>query len=237
MTIDVTDETFERDVIARSAQVPVVVDLWAEWCGPCRTLGPVLEKVIGETQGKVDLVKVNVDHSRRVAAAFQVQSIPAVYAIKDGKVIDSFIGAIPEARVREFVERISPSENDADRLAAKGDEESFRAALALDPSHEPSILGLAELLAERGDGEEALGLLARIPETNETRRIAAIARVGVPEPESAADGDVEGRLDALLDRVKDDDTARQEFVDLLELLGPDDPRTAQYRRALTSRLY
>ena len=239
MATDVTDQTFEQDVVARSAHVPVVVDLWAEWCGPCRTLGPILEKVIGERNGTVDLVKVNVDHSPAVAAAFQVQSIPAVYAIKDGKVIDSFIGAIPEARVREFVDRIAPSETDADQLAEQGDEASFRAALEEDPSHEKSVIGLAELLAMRGEAEEALALLARIPESNETRRVAALARVGTAGAPASADGDreVEGRLDALLDRVKADGTARQEFVDLLELLGPDDPRTAQYRRALASRLY
>jgi len=236
MAIDVYDDTFERDVVARSAQATVVVDLWAEWCGPCRTLGPILEKVIGETDG-VDLVKVNVDQSPRVAAAFQVQSIPAVYAVKDGKVVDSFIGAIPEARVREFVDRIAPSETDADRLAAKGDEASLRAALDLDPSHETAVLGLAEVLAGRGESEEALSLLARIPESNETRRVAALARVGSTAASAPVDGEVEGRLDALLERVKGDEAARQEFVDLLELLGPDDPRTVHYRRALASRLY
>lgn len=239
MSIDVTDATFETAVIERSAVVPVVVDLWAAWCGPCRTLGPILERVVAETQGQVELVKVDVDVNPRVAATFRVQSIPAVYALKDRKVVDSFIGAVPEARAREFVAKLVPAASEADLLAEKGDEASFRRALELDPSHEQSILGLAELLAERGDGEEALGVLARIPESAETRRVAAVARVGVGAAASAVDGggDVESRLDDLLERVKDDDDARQEFVDLLELLGPDDPRTSQYRRALTSRLY
>ena len=239
MAIDVNDATFEQDVMQRSTQVPVVVDLWAEWCGPCRTLGPILEKVIGETQGRVALAKVNVDTSRGVAAAFQVQSIPAVYAIKDGKVVDSFIGALPEQHVREFVDRLAPSETEADRLAAKGDEESLRLALELDPSHEKAVLGLAELMVGRGEGEDALALLGRIPESNESRRVAAMARVGADAGTGAdaAGSDVEGRLDALLERVKGDDDARREFIDLLELLGPDDPRTGQYRRALASRLY
>lgn len=235
MSVDVSDATFERDVIARSGEVPVVVDLWAAWCGPCRTLGPILEKVIDETKGKVALVKVDVDANPGVASAFGVQSIPAVYAIRDGAVVDSFIGALPEARVREFVGKLAPTASPADDLAAKGDEDSLRAALELEADHEAAVLGLAELLVGRGDTEEALGLLARLPESNETRRVAALARVGL----AAADGegDVESRLNGLLDRVKSDEAARQEYVDLLELLGPDDPRTSQYRRALMSRLY
>jgi putative thioredoxin len=234
MVTDVTDATFEQDVVLRSTQVPVVVDLWAAWCGPCRTLGPVLEKVVAETNGQVELAKVDVDASPQVAAAFGVQSIPAVYALKDGKVVDSFIGALPEAQVREFVARLAPPESETDLLAAKGDEASYRQALELDPSHERSVIGLAELLVARGDSEEALALLARVPESPATRRVAALVRVG---PDGGRPADVEARLDSLLDRVKGDDDARQEFVDVLELLGPDDPRTPRYRRALASRLY
>lgn len=237
MTVDVTDATFERDVIERSAQVPVVVDLWAEWCGPCRQLGPMLERVVAGTKGEVELVKIDVDTNPRAAATFRVQSIPAVYALKDRKVVDSFIGALPEAQVREFVARLAPPETEADRLAALGDEASLRRALELDHAHVEAVIKLAEILARRDEGEEALALLARIPETAEWRRVAALARMG-PEAAVTTDGaDLDARLDELLDRVKDDDGARQEYVDLLELLGPDDPRTPQYRRALTSRLY
>ena len=103
---DVTDQTFTTDVIERSKTVPVVVDLWAEWCGPCRTLTPILEKVIGETRGLVELAKVNVDENPQISQAFQVQSIPAVYALKDGQVVDGFMGAQPEAQVVEFVQRL-----------------------------------------------------------------------------------------------------------------------------------
>jgi putative thioredoxin len=157
-----------------------------------------------------------------------------VYALKDRNVVDGFIGALPEPAVAEFVARLAPPETEADRLVAKGDEAALREALELDPDHEGAVVALAELLADRGDNEEALRLLARIPETAETRRVAALARVG---PATSDDGDVEHRLDSLLDHVKDDEEARQQFVDLLELLGPDDPRTAGYRKALTSRLY
>jgi putative thioredoxin len=232
--IDVTDATFERDVLERSEHVPVVVDLWAEWCGPCRTLGPVLERVVDATGGQVELVKVDVDANPRVATTFQVQSIPAVYALRDRKIVDSFIGAIPEPAVREFVERLAPAETEADRLVAAGDETSLRRALELQPDHPAAVLALAELLVERGDRDEAVAVLERIPETPETRRVAALARVG---SEALSDDGVEARLDALLEQVKDDDEARRQFLDLLEVLGPDDARTATYRKRLTARLY
>jgi putative thioredoxin len=232
--IEVTDSTFERDVLDRSTEVPVVVDLWAPWCGPCHTLGPIIERVVEATDGKVDLVKVNVDENPRISATFQVQSIPAVYALRDRKVVDGFIGALPEPAVAEWVAGLAQPESEADLLVAKGDEASLRQALELDPDHEGAVVALAELLAGRGDNEEALSVLGRIPESPETRRVAALARLG---SEATDDDDVEGRLASLLEQVKDDEAARQQFLDLLELLGPDDPRTAGYRKALTSRLY
>src|SRR5919199_7001071 len=147
---DVTDATFQHDVLDRSTEVPVVVDLWAEWCGPCRTLGPILERVVAETGGKVELAKVDVDRNPSISAAFSVQSIPAVYAISGGKVVDSFIGALPEPAVREFVDRLAPAQSEADRLAARGDEASLRQALELEPDHPTAVVALAEMLAERG---------------------------------------------------------------------------------------
>ena len=237
MSIDVTDATFQTEVIDRSMQVPVVIDLWAEWCGPCRVLGPILEKVVGETAGKVVLVKVDVDANPQVAQAFQVQGIPAVFAMDQGKIVSTFVGAQPEAAVREFVQALLPTEEETAvaRLVAAGDEASLRQALELEPGHEGAVVALAELLVGRGDEaatEEALALLERIPESAATRRVAARARVG-----GGVAGDVESELQGLLDQVKDDDAARQRYLDLLEVLGPEDPRTAGFRKQLTSRLF
>jgi len=232
----VTDATFQTDVLERSMTTPVVVDLWAEWCGPCKMLGPIIEQVVAETDGKVVLAKVDVDSNPQTAQAFRVQSIPAVYAVADGKVVDGFVGAQGEDAVREFVSRLLPTEEqtEVDRLREIGDEASLRTALELEPDDEGVIVDLAELLVADERNEEALELLARIPESPHTRRVAALARSGGAY---ASDDDVEKRLVELLDSVKADDAARQEFVDLLELLGPDDPRTGSYRRQLTSRLF
>jgi putative thioredoxin len=232
--IDVTDATFETDVLERSKEVPVVIDLWAEWCGPCKTLGPILEKVVDSTDGKVVLAKVDVDSNPALSQAFKVQSIPAVYAMADGKVVDGFMGAYPEAAVREFVDKLLPTE-EQDAIAAliaAGDEASLREALALEPANEDVIVALGELLVAGDRGGEALELLARIPDSDRTRKVAAAARVG-----QAPTDDHDETLTALLDKVKTDDAARQQFVDILELMGPDDPRTADYRRRLTQRLY
>ncbi|HMX08716.1 MAG TPA: thioredoxin [Microthrixaceae bacterium] len=231
---DVTDATFTTDVVERSRTVPVVVDLWAEWCGPCRTLGPILEKVVADTGGQVELAKVDIDANPSVASMFQVQSIPAVYAMKDGKVVDGFLGAQPEWQVAEFVQRLYPSVEDreVDRLVAAGDEASLRAALELEPSEETVIVALAELLVSDGRAEEGLALLERIPESAATRRVAALARTG-----GLADaGDLDARLDSLLSQVKDDDDARQQFVDLLELIEDPDAAGA-WRRKLAARLF
>src|SRR3954447_20306061 len=220
MAIDVTDATFQTDVIERSKSAAVVVDLWAEWCGPCRTLGPILEKTTDATEGEVVLVKVNVDENPQISQAFQVQSIPAVYALKDGQVVDGFVGAYPEHVVEQFIAALRPSEEEREMAAllAAGDEASLRTVLAKEPGNETAVLALADLLVDKGESEEALALLARIPETDATRRIAAAARLS----EKPADDDFDDKLAALLDRVKDDEEARQEFIDVLELMGPDD---------------
>ena len=234
MSIDVTDATFETEILQRSQTTPVIVDLWAPWCGPCKVLGPILEKVVDATQGKVVLAKVNVDENPGLAQAFRVQGIPAVFAIRDGQVVDAFQGALPEREVERFVASLLPTENDERlaRLVAAGDESSLEAALQIDPGHEPAVVALANIYTARGEGERALALLARVPETDDVRRAAAAARVSMRPAD-----DFDDRLAELIERVKGDDDARQQFVDILELMGPDDPRTAQWRKKLTARLY
>ena len=234
MAIDVTDATFQTEVIDRSATAAVVVDLWAPWCGPCETLGPIIEKVVAETDGKAVLVKVDIDENPGIAQAFRVQSIPMVVGFVEGQPVDAFMGAQGEHEVREFVERLLPTQQETllESLVAAGDEASLRQALEMDPANEDAIVALGELLVARGDTDEALALLSRIPETERTRHLAAMARLGT-EP----DDDHDATLTALLDQVKGDDEARQQFIDILEMMGPQDPRTAEYRKQLTARLF
>ncbi|MCQ3807265.1 MAG: tetratricopeptide repeat protein [Acidimicrobiaceae bacterium] len=230
---DVTDSTFDRDVVQRSKTIPVVVDLWAQWCGPCKQLTPILEKVVAETNGAVELAKIDIDANPAVAQAFKVQSIPAVYAMVDGQAVDGFMGAQGEAQVREFVARLVPvpEPSEVERLVAIGDEESLVAALRLEPDSPAAVTALAELLVARGEAETGLQLLERIPESAETRRITALARTG------GIGEDVEEILAELLATVKTDDEARSRFLDLLEALGPDDPRSTRWRRKLSTALF
>jgi len=232
--VDVTDATFETAVVRRSETVPVVVDLWAEWCGPCKQLGPILEKVIAETGGAVELAKVDVDANPAVSQAFQVQSIPAVYAMKDGQVVDGFMGAQGEAQVREFVQRLVPTaeQSEVEQLLEIGDVASLNRAYELEPDNSAVLTALAGRLIEEGQTDQGLALLDKIPETPETRRLRAVARTG-GEPVD----DIDTTLAQLLPSVKVDDDARQKFVDLLEVLGPDDPRTAEWRRKLSTALF
>lgn len=233
--IDVTDATFEAEVLDRSKDVTVVVDLWAEWCGPCKTLGPIIEKVVDATDGQVVLAKVNVDENPGLNQAFKVQSIPAVYAMRDGAVVNGFMGAVPEREVQEFVDSLLPTQEQVavTELITAGDEASLRIALSMEPANEDAIVALAELLIADDNADDALALLGRIPENDRTRKVAASARVGAQPVDDAYDEQLAG----LLDKVKSDDEARQQYVDILELMGADDPRTADYRRQLTARLY
>ena len=235
MTLEVTDIDFEKEVLERSENTPVVVDLWAPWCGPCKSLGPILERVIEETEGKVILVKVNIDENPGVAGAFKVQSIPAVFAIHNKDVVSSFVGAQGEEAVRDFVQKLLPSEEmtELEKLINDGDELSLRKALEIEADNPTAVTSLAQLLVTRnqeGDKDEAIKLLEKISETPETRRVLAIARLENVE-------DIDSELTELIERVKTDEDARDRFIDLLELLGPEDPRTSEWRQRLTSALF
>ena len=232
--IDVTDATFQRDVLDRSKTTPVVVDLWATWCGPCKTLGPILEKVVAATGGKVVLAKIDVDKNPGVARAFQVQSIPAVYALKDGQVVDGFMGALPEHQVKEFVGKLAPGTDivDVATLLQRGDEASLREALKMEPANEDVVLALAVVLLQKDDVTGALEILQKVPQTPKVAALVERAKaMFVPDDNYAT------QLDALLPLVKSDEDARKRYLEILDTMGSGDPRTAIYRRKLTGVLF
>ena len=244
--MDVTDSDFQTAVIDRSHQVPVVVDFWAEWCGPCRQLGPVIEKAVAARAGTIELAKVDVDANPDVSRAFGIQSIPAVKAFKDGQVASEFVGAQPPTVVERFLDSLLPSE--ADGLIEAGDEASLRRAIELEPTRADAIVTLARLLHERGDLDEALELLARVPGSFAADGLAArigIERAGTPDLSqawSALDaGDREQALDLLLDALPGADGARDDIrrvvVGVLDELGVDSPLARESRRRLASALY
>ena len=244
MTFDATDASFENDVLVRSDTVPVIVDLWAPWCGPCKTLSPIIERVVEATAGAVELVKVNVDENPKISQSFQVQSIPAVFAIKHRRVVDQFIGALGETAVRAFVDRLLPVASEAEELVALGDEASLRRALELEPDRPKPSSAWPRSSSAAVSPRKRLEPACQDRRHRRARRVAALARLaiaGTPVPPEGTGGDgeaeLEEHLDALLERVKTDDDARQELVDLLETMDPSDPRREQYRRALASRLF
>src|SRR5436309_5929113 len=174
MAVDVTTSEFDQAVIDRSREMPVVVDFWADWCGPCRALSPALERAAEARRGKVDLVKVDVDTNQELAQRYGVQGIPAVKAFRDGAVVDEFVGALPAAQVERFFDSIVPSE--ADALVAEGDEQSLRRALELEPGRADAAAALGRILLARGEHEAALEVLANIPGDFVAEGLAARAR-------------------------------------------------------------
>jgi len=244
--MDVTDSDFQTAVIDRSHQVPVVVDFWAEWCGPCRQLGPVIEKSVAARGGTIELAKVDVDANPGVARAFGIQSIPAVKAFKDGEVASEFVGAQPPALVERFLDSLLPSE--ADGLIESGDEGSLRRAVELEPTRADAIVPLARMLHERGELDEALTLLSRVPGSFAADGLAArigIEQAGTPDLSQAwtalDGGDREQALDLLLDALPRADGARDDIrrvvVGVLDELGVDSPLARESRRRLASALY
>lgn len=243
--IDVTDATFQQEVIERSKQLPVVVDFWADWCGPCKMLSPIIERAANSREGDVVLAKLDTDANQRTAGQYRIQSIPAVKAFKDGKVVDEFIGAQGPQQVEAFFDRIVPSE--VDRLIAAGDEESLRRAVALEPARADAAVPLARLLLARGERDEARALIAnaagfqaeglaarlRLEERGEPDLSAAWSALDASDPETAVNALIEALPSA--DGAKDD--IRQAVVAILDELGVEHPLARDARRRLAAALY
>jgi putative thioredoxin len=244
--IDVTDATFQTEVVERSRELPIVVDFWADWCGPCKQLGPIIERAANAREGKVVLAKLDTDANPSTAAEYRIQGIPAVKAFRDGEVVAEFVGAQPPANVEQFFDSLVPSE--AEQLAARGDEASLRRALELEPGRADAAVPLARLLLSRGDREEALKLVENLPGNFQAEGLGARIRLedrGEPDLSEAwralDAGDREAAIDALIaalpnaDGAKDD--IRQSVVAILDELGVDHPVARDARRRLAAALY
>ncbi len=212
-TIEAGEENFEADVLERSHEVPVLVDFWAPWCGPCRVLGPVLEKLADEYSGKFVLAKINVDESPSLAGAFGVQGIPAVKLIKNGEIAGEFTGALPEPAVREMLSRYLPSEYDEQADEAADLEEQgkpaeaqaiYQSILDAEPTHAKSLLGFGRVLMNAGDRDGALETLERISPAAEERKIAdrLIARLQLQGDQSADEATLRQKLVAQPDSLE-----------------------------------
>lgn len=261
-TIEVTDETFATAVLDESQARPVVVDFWAAWCQPCRMIGPVLERLAEEHGGQFLLAKLDVDANPQASAAFGIQSIPAVKAFRDGRLVDEFIGALPEQAIRQWLQGILPTEADAlagRAAAAEGDrrieeaERLYREALEQQPNHRRAALGLGGVLAVKGQAEQAREVLSALRPDPEAERLLAAIEVSEwasPNGDSplaraegaAAEGRFQEALEVFLAAVQNGTTeekqrARDAMLKIFAVLGEEDPLTAEYRRKLATALF
>jgi putative thioredoxin len=243
--IDVTDATFQTEVVERSKQLPVVVDFWADWCGPCKMLGPVIERAANAREGEVVLAKLDTEANQRTAAEHRIQSIPAVKAFKDGQVVAEFVGAQPPPAVEAFFDQLVPTE--VDRLIAAGDEASLRRAVELEPHRADAAVPLARVLLGRGEREEAARLVANAAGFQAEGLAARIRLEERGEPDLSAAwtaldaGDHETAVDVLIDALAGADGAkddiRQAVVAILDELGVEHPLARDARRRLAAALY
>ena len=259
--IDVTDETFEQVVVEGSKQAPVVVDLWAAWCGPCRTLGPMLEQAAERRAGAFTLAKIDVDAQgvgNALLQAVRSQGIPTVVAFRDGQPVSMFIGAIPEQEIDRFIDSILPTEADVEAKEAAEDlaagavdeaEERFREALEKEPDNRDAALGLARVLIARGALEDARPLvMPHLPDPEAEHLHALIEVAGwasLPADgqlgaarHAAVGGDWPAALEGMIVALAQDrDDARQALVTAFAALGDDDPLVPTYRRKLAAALF
>jgi putative thioredoxin len=244
--MDVTESNFEAAVLDRSHSLPVVVDFWADWCPPCRQLGPVLEREASKRSGRLELVKLDVDANPTLSRSYGIQGIPAVKAFHKGRVVAEFVGAQPSAEVERFLDSLLPSE--AELLAHKGDEDSLRAALELEPGHADAAVPLARILHARGQDQEALEILGNVHGSFVADGLSArirLERGGEPDLSrafAALDaGDDEQALDVLIEAIglarSGRDEIRRVVVGILDELGLDHPLATTSRTRLASALY